>query len=85
MYRKNIRLLFSAVFTVALIWAATLWSFNELSSLFGGPQAKLIHAVAATFLVLTVAWLLPRHSTDHNRCHTNLCRDHRIGGRAHVR
>jgi len=44
-----------------------LWSFNELSDLFGGPQAQFKHAISAIGILLVSKWIVTRSGDGHAR------------------
>ena len=61
MYNPTFRRIIIAAGAFSLFSVAALWSFNELSELFGGPQARYQHVIAAIALLLILKWGLPRH------------------------
>ncbi len=61
MYNSTFRKIIIAAAALALLSIATLWSFNALSELFGGPQAQYQHAIAAITLLLVLEWGLTLH------------------------
>lgn len=56
MYQYTLSKLLIASGAIALFSATILWSFNELSELFGGPQAQFRHAIAAIGILLVIKW-----------------------------
>ena len=50
----------------ALLSLLMLWSFNTLSELFGWPEARYKHAIAACALLLILRWGLTSTRTDTN-------------------
>lgn len=67
MYQYTFRKLFIASGALALISVIVFWSFNELSELFGGPQAQFKHAIAAIGILLVVKWIVTRFDGGHER------------------
>lgn len=54
------RQIFIATGALALLSVIVFWSFNELSDLFGGPQAQFKHAIAAIGFLLVIKLHIPR-------------------------
>lgn len=67
MYQYTFRNLFIASGALALFSVIVFWSFNELSELFGGPQAQFKHAIAATGILLAAKWIVTRFGGGHER------------------
>jgi hypothetical protein len=67
MYQYTFRTLFIASGALALISVIVFWSFNELSELFGGPQAQFKHAIAAIGILLVIKWVVTRFGGGHER------------------
>jgi len=61
MYNSTFKKIIIAAGAFTLFSVATLWSFNALSELFGGPQAQYQHVMAAITLLLVLKWGLTRH------------------------
>ena len=57
MYQYTFRKLFIASGAFALFSVIIIWSFNELSELFGGPQAQFKHAIATIGILLVIKWV----------------------------
>ncbi len=62
MYNSTFRKIIIAAGAFTLFSVAALWSFNVLSELFGGPQARYQHVIAAIALLLILKWGLTLHS-----------------------
>ena len=71
MHRMTLRNFSFAVLAVAACVVATLWSFNSLSELFGGPQAQARHAVAFILLLAAVRWLPGANHHPDRHCQFN--------------
>ena len=56
MHNSRFRKSFIAAGVFVLFSVAAYWSFNELSALFGGPQAQYKHAIAAIVMLLVLKW-----------------------------
>ena len=67
MYQYTFRKLFIASGALALISVIVFWSFNELSELFGGPQAQFKHAISAIGFLLVINWIVTRFGGGHER------------------
>jgi len=67
MYQYTFRTYFIASGALTLISVVAFWSFNELSELFGGPQAQFKHAIAALGILLVVKWIVNRFGDGHER------------------
>ena len=67
MYQYTFRNLFIALGALALFSVIVFWSFNELSELFGGPQAQFKHAIATIGILLVVKWIVNRFGGGHER------------------
>ncbi len=67
MHQYTFRQIFTAAGALVLISAIIFWSFNELSELFGGPQAQFKHAIAAIAFLLVIKWSLTRSRGGHER------------------
>jgi hypothetical protein len=67
MYQYTFRKLFIASGALALFSVIVFWSFNELSELFGGPQAQFKHAIAAIGILLVIKWIVTRFGGGHER------------------
>jgi len=74
MYQYTFRKLFIASGALALFSVTVFWSFNELSELYGGPQAQFKHAFAAIGILLVIKWIVTRFgcgnewSSNQHRC-----------------
>jgi hypothetical protein len=67
MYQYTFRQIFIAAGALALLSVIIFWSFNELSELFGGPQAQFKHAIAAIGFLLVIKWTVTRFRGGHER------------------
>ena len=67
MYEYTFRNVVITSGALALFSVFVLWSFNELSELFGGPQAQFKHAIAATGILLVIKWIVARFGGGHER------------------
>jgi len=67
MHQYTFRKLLIASAALAICSIVVLWSFNELSELFGGPQAQLNHAIAAIGFLLVIQWTVARSGDGHER------------------
>jgi hypothetical protein len=67
MYQYTFRKLFIASGALAVFSVIVIWSFNELSELFGGPQAQFKHAIAAIGILLVIKWIVTRSGRGHER------------------
>ena len=67
MYQYTFRKLFIASGAFALFSVIIIWSFNELSELFGGPQAQFKHATATIGILLVIKWVVTRSGSHHER------------------
>ena len=65
MSQSTFRKLFIASGALALFSVIVFWSFNELSELFGGPQAQFKHAIAAIGILLVIKWIVTRFGGGH--------------------
>ena len=67
MYQYTFRNVVITSGALALISVVVLWSFNELSELFGGPQAQFKHAIAAIGVLLVIKWIATRSGDGHEQ------------------
>jgi len=67
MYQYTFRNLIITSGALTLFSVVVLWSFNELSELFGGPQAQFKHAIATVGILLVVKWIVTRFGGGHER------------------
>lgn len=67
MHQYAFRQIFVATGTLALFSVILFWSFNELSKLFGGPQAQFIHAIAAIGFLVVIKWTVTRFRCGNER------------------
>jgi hypothetical protein len=67
MHQYTFRKLLIASGTLVLFPVIVFWSFNELSELFGGPQAQFKHAIAAIGFLLVIKWVVTRFGGGHER------------------
>jgi len=65
MHHYTFRKFFIALGALTLFSVVVIWSFNELSELFGGPQAQFKHAIAATGILLSIKWIVTRSGDGH--------------------
>ena len=70
MHQFTFRQVFIATGSLALFSIVIFWSFNELSELFGGPEAQFKHAIAALGILLTIKWTVTRFQGRHERIST---------------
>lgn len=68
MYQFTFRKLFITSGVLTLFSVIVFWSFNELSELFGGPQAQYKHAIAAIGIMLAIKWTATRFGRGHEQC-----------------
>lgn len=67
MYEYTFRNVVITSGALALFSVIVLWSFNELSELFGGPQAQFKHAISAIGILLVIKWIVTRSGDGHAR------------------
>ena len=67
MYEYTFRNVVITSGALALFSVFLLWSFNELSELFGGPQAQFKHAISAIGFLLVIKWIVTRSGDGHAR------------------
>ena len=67
MHQYTFRQIFIATGALALFSVILFWSFNELSEMFGGPQAQFKHAIAAIGFLLVIKWTVTRFRGGHER------------------
>jgi hypothetical protein len=67
MHQYTFRKIFTATGALALFSVIVFWSFNELSELFGGPQAQFKHAIAAIGFLLVIKWTVTRFRGGQER------------------
>jgi hypothetical protein len=61
----------------AVASVATLWSWNTIAELLGGPTAQFKHVVAAAFLLVFIRWAIAKKpatgiSVGHRKSGSNL-------------
>jgi hypothetical protein len=67
MHQNTFRLIFIATGALASFSIIVFWSFNQLSELFGGPQAQFKHAIAAIGVLLAIKWTAARFRSGHEQ------------------
>ena len=75
MYRqKHKRIARIGVFiaTGVALLIATLWSWNTLVELFGGPAAQIKHIAAAAIILAVFRWAVTPRSTHYRRRHKSI-------------
>lgn len=64
-----------AVIAAVVVPTASLWSWNIVAELFGGPAAQLKHVVAAAILLIVIRWAFSSNPGFRHRRQTATTND----------